>query len=312
VIHDYPSNAVALAELPRRGQGATGARVCVACGASAATPLYRELVTCTQCGMVYFPGPVTPDQVRQLYTEDYFRGAEYLDYLADRSVHQANFRARAAQLAPWLPRGKRLFEIGASYGLFLDVARQWYKVRGCDIAAEPCRYARNQLGLEVECADFLDVPIEHGAVDAFCLWDTIEHLEDPGCYLERMADLLEPGGLLTLTTGDMGSWLARRQGPRWRQIHPPTHLWYFSQETMARTLERFGFEMVWFRHVGMARSIGQMVYSLTSLGRGSPSLLYRLCVKSGLSSLAVPLNTFDLMMVVARRRPTGARFSSQN
>ncbi|MGA9925943.1 MAG: hypothetical protein WBQ29_21285 [Isosphaeraceae bacterium] len=60
--------------------------------------------------------------------------------------------------------------------------------------------------------------------------------------------------------------------------------------------------MCWFRRIGLARSVGQIVYSLTSLGRAEPSLAHRLCTRSGLGRLKLWLNTYDLMMVVARRR----------
>jgi hypothetical protein len=137
------------------------------------------------------------------------------------------------------------------------------------------------------------------------MWDTIEHLESPDAYLSRIAEVLRPGGVLALTTGDIGSWLARRQGPRWRQIHPPTHLWYFSRETMQRALERFGFEVVHFRRIGVARSIGQIAYSLTSLHRDEPSSIYKWLSRSRIGELGVWINSGDLMLVIARRTRGG-------
>ena len=149
------------------------------------------------------------EELAALYDESYFRGLEYLDYLADRRVHEANFRRRLRELLRWIPRDHRLFEIGCSYGLFLNLARAYWTVSGCDIAAEPCNYARDHLGLDVSCADFLDLPLNKGDLDAFCMWDTIEHLRAPDLYLERIAEILPRGGLLALTTGDIGSLLAR-------------------------------------------------------------------------------------------------------
>lgn len=274
---------------------------CISCGANRARALFRGLVSCTRCGLVYFPRRLTAVEAEALYDESYFRGAEYLDYLADRPVHEANFRRRLTQLARWLPAGRRLFEVGCSYGLFLNLARQHWDVAGCDIAAVPCRYAREELGLDVHCADLLDVPLRTADVDAFCLWDTIEHLGDPELYLERIAEVVRPGGLLALTTGDIGSRLARHQGPSWRQIHPPTHLWYFSLQTIRSTLARFGFEVTWHRHIGISRSVSQIVYSLTSLGRERPAPFYNACVRTGLGRLRIWTNTLDLMMIVARR-----------
>jgi SAM-dependent methyltransferase len=282
-------------------------RKCAGCGQSDAAPVFRDLVACATCGLVYYPRVLESGEAEQLYSTEYFQGAEYFNYWTDRPIHEANFSRRVRQLAPWLPKGSRVFEIGCSYGLFLHLAQQSWSVQGCDIAEEPCRLAREQFGLDVRRADFLDVPLVRGEVDAFCLWDTIEHLDAPDQYLARIADLLPAGGIVALTTGDIGSWLARRQGSRWRQIHPPTHLWYFSLATLRRTLARFGFEIVWSRHVGMARSLGQIVYSLTSLNKTGPSFLHRVCVGTGLARMPIWLNTFDLMMVVARRKASAAQ-----
>lgn len=278
----------------------TRPRPCIACGGKEAAPLYDNLAKCADCGLIYYPDQVSRDEIVSLYDRTYFHGAEYYDYQGDRSIHEANFRKRILQLSPWVKPGSRLFEIGCSYGYFLNLAKQHWQVGGCDVAVEPCKHAQS-LGLNTHVGDFTDVPLNKGDVDAFCLWDTIEHLYAPDLYLRRMAQLLNPGGVLALTTGDIGSMLAKFQGPRWRQIHPPTHLWYFSRETMQRLLARFGFEMVSFRRIGLWRSLGQIVYSLTSLNRPEPAPIHRLCEKLGLKRLGVWLNTFDFMFVVAKR-----------
>ena len=280
-------------------------RRCAVCLAHDQRPTFRGLVQCARCGVIFYPHGLAPHEAEALYSEDYFSGQEYLDYLSDRTVHRMNFRARARGLRRFLPRGSTLFEIGCAYGLFLEVAHRDWTVSGCDISHDACRYGRDVLGLDVQQGDFLDLDLEPGAVDAFVLWDTIEHLDDPAACLERAYELLPPGGILALTTGDIGSALARRQGPRWRQIHPPTHLWYFSQATISQMLSRIGFEIERVRSPGLWRSLGQIVYSLASLGKPGPSALYRFCTRVGLARVPVWMQTFDLMFVVARK-PGGA------
>ena len=54
-----------------------------------------------------------------------------------------------------------------------------------------------------------------------------------------------------MTTGDIGSLMARWRGARWRQIHPPTHLHYFSKLTLAQLLERHGFTVAYAGYDGM-------------------------------------------------------------
>ena len=272
------------------GQDTATSRSCIACGGRRGASLFKGLVRCEGCEMVYYPHPCNTDETSALYNERYFTGAEYAGYLSDRHAHAVNFRRRVRQLLPWVGEGKRLFEVGCAYGLFLKEASNYWQVRGCDIAREPCNYAKRELGLDVVCGDLLTMNLSAGEVDVFCLWDTIEHLNALPEYLSSMAATLQPGGIIALTTGDVGSVLARLQGPRWRQIHPPSHLWYFSRATMLRTLQRFGFDVVWQRHVSMSRSINQIIYSLTSLHTG-PSALYKLSMASGIGKFRLRLNT---------------------
>ena len=293
VLNQFDQNTIDHRISPRR---------CLTCDNDRTARWHRGLVRCLTCGLIYYPRRLSAEEQATLYGEDYFRGAEYRDYLADRLAHEANFRNRIKQLVRWLPRGRRLFEIGCSYGLFLNLAREHWSVRGCDISSEPCRYAAEKLGVDARHGDFLDSSLEPGMVDAFCMWDTVEHLDDPAAYLGEIARVLPDGGLVALTTGDIGSVLARVQGPRWRQIHPPTHLWYFSRETLRLALARYELDVVWCRRVGVARSIGQTVYSLTSLNRAQPSLLHVLCERTGIGGMTFSLNTRDLIYVIAKRR----------
>ena len=56
----------------------------------------QELVQCPHCGLVFYRHFQAPTE--QLYSEDYFRGAEYRDYVADKGVLQRNFRKRLPTL----------------------------------------------------------------------------------------------------------------------------------------------------------------------------------------------------------------------
>lgn len=274
---------------------------CAACGSADAAPAFRGLVSCRGCGLVYYPRAVPREELASLYGEGYFRGEEYLDYPADAEVHRANFRARVRDLRPWIADRSRVFEIGCAYGFFLDVARTVWRVAGCDVSPAACAYARERLGLDVACGDFLALDLAAGEVDAFVLWDTIEHLGDPAAYLAKVATLTRPGGVLALTTGDLGSPLARFRGARWRQIHPPTHLWYFSRKTLSLLVEKHGFEVVACRRVGMWRSLGQVLAGRAGAGDRNRGVLAA-ARWTGIDRLRIWLNSGDLLFVVARRR----------
>ena len=132
------------------------------------------------------------------------------------------------------------------------------------------------------------------------MWDVIEHLERPDLFLQKIADVSAPGAVLLLTTGDIGSFLARRRGRKWRMIHPPTHLHYFDRQTITRSLNRCGFDVLDIHGIGVARSIRQVLYSILAL-RLRAKGLYNTISKLVPRSAGFTLNTYDIMQVIARK-----------
>jgi hypothetical protein len=73
------------------------------------------------------------------------------------------------------------------------------------------------------------------------MFDVIEHVRDPLAWLVRARELLAPGGLLVIETGDAASAWARLLGRRWYFLDPPQHLWYFTGASLEALLARAGF-----------------------------------------------------------------------
>ncbi|HEY4932051.1 MAG TPA: class I SAM-dependent methyltransferase, partial [Terriglobales bacterium] len=115
--------------------------------------------------------PIATDQdLAAIYSESYFAGEEYHDYLADKDVAQRNFRSRLRVLKSFMDpaRHRRLFEVGCAYGFFLEVAQ------GIDVSAAAVNHAKNNLGLDATCADLLQYDLARREFDVACMWDTIE------------------------------------------------------------------------------------------------------------------------------------------
>jgi SAM-dependent methyltransferase len=239
--------------------------------------------------------------LKVVYGDGFFSGDEYVDYLRDRWVFEKQFRERLQYMKKYQSGGD-LVEIGCAYGFFLAIAQESYRVRGFDIAERPVAYARECLGVDARCEDFLDASLEPESVDTVVMWDTIEHLPRPDLIIDEIVRVLRPNGFLFLTTGDIGSVLARARRERWRLIRPPSHLHYFSRKTIARLLENGGLRPVEVEYVGVRRSLRQIVYSLLVLRKQRPSrLYYRLIADSPVGDLSFVLNTYDIMLVVAQK-----------
>lgn len=154
----------------------------------------------------------------------------------------------------------------------MDLAREYFEVVGYEVNREAGRYGRETFGVDIRTDDFLaaDPAGIGGPFDVTVMWDVVEHLERPDLFLARIGALSAPGALLYVTTGDIGSLVARVQGRKWRMIHPPTHVHYFSRETLARLLAHHGWRVIETRAVGVARSWRQVLYSLLVLRLASP------------------------------------------
>jgi len=288
---------------PAPPPAATG-NPCIVCEANDAAPLYPGILRCRACGYVFADMRLTDEELFRLYNEEFFTGAEFSDYAADAKFFRKNFALRLRELNKFLDpaRHRRLLEIGCAYGFFLDVARREFAhVEGIDITDAGVRYAREELRLDVVQADFLAHDYGARKFDVVCMWDTIEHLREPQTYVEKIAAHTERGALLALTTGDIESMNARLRKDRWRLIHPPTHLHYFSRKSIAQLLDAHGFDVVYNRYCGFYRSIGNMAYNVLVLRQQKPQL-YRPLERLGVGGLGFYLNLYDIMYVIARRR----------
>jgi SAM-dependent methyltransferase len=242
-------------------------------------------------------------ELERLYGEPYFRGREYRDYVAERPLFVKQFELRLKTLLRFVPAERRtqLFEIGAAYGFFLDLARRHFQqVAGTDLSREAAAYAREVVGVQVTAGDFMEYPLE-GTVDVVCMWDTIEHLADPASYIERIAAHMQPGGVLALTTGDIKSWVARWRGDKWRQIHPPSHLQYFSKDTLRLLLAKYGFDVCYASYAGCYRSADTVAYLVLSLKHKMPGLYGKLRA-AGLLNWSFYSNLYDIVYVIAKKR----------
>jgi 2-polyprenyl-3-methyl-5-hydroxy-6-metoxy-1,4-benzoquinol methylase len=276
---------------------------CLVCGGRMRPSSLQGLVKCDACGFVSANMTLTDGEVAELYDRGYFHGDEYLDYVAEEESLRLNFRSRLRSLRHVVPDllERDVFEIGCAYGFFLDEARHFTKsVAGIDISQDAIAYGRDRFGLDIRQGDYLNRQLDkkYGVI---AMWDTVEHLQRPDLFIAKAKDDLQPGGILALTTGDIGSMNARLRGQKWRMIHPPTHLHYFSAGTIRMLLDRHGFDVVHLSHPGISRKLRSILYYVL-VWRTQKTSLYNALSRWRVFDLPINVNMFDIMYVVARRR----------
>ncbi|PIW50927.1 MAG: hypothetical protein COW18_02900 [Zetaproteobacteria bacterium CG12_big_fil_rev_8_21_14_0_65_54_13] len=100
-----------------------------------------------------------------------------------------------------------ILDVGANHGTFLDTLPEtWDKY-----AIEPSKSGQSALkekGVWILADEIMACPTDQSnkRFELICMFDVLEHLRDPVSALSRMSDLLTPGGLLVLSTGNIDAW----------------------------------------------------------------------------------------------------------
>lgn len=288
---------------------------CIVCGASGNfARVFEILARCRACGFVTWSGTAS-DDLTKLYDERYFTEVDYPDYVGNEMSLRRSMRRHLDQMSRYLLDRGAVLEIGCAYGFFLDEARTCFgRVVGIDVAESAVAHARRHLRVNALSGAFLDVPFEEGSFDGICLWDTIEHLDRPDLFLRKARRLLQPDGRLFLTTGDISSLIARMRGSRWRQIHPPSHLHYFSKQSLTKLLERVGFRVMGIETAAYYHTLHNILASIDLRGglTGRFSRMALAAIGQRISRrIGSWINLGDIMFVAAAPRYRPARHETR-
>ena len=284
---------------PRAPPARESLLACPACGARTRHRfLYAknrcDIFQCASCGLGRAQAPTFDPAA--YYTQGYFSGDHadgYADYPGAEPVLRREF-ARTVDFIRRHRRTGRLIEIGCAYGFFLQEAKRYFTVSGVELADDAAAHCRRQ-GLAVETGTADEVERAGGSFDVIVLLDVIEHLPNPDATMAALARALAPGGIIVLTTGDFASLTARALGSAWRLMTPPQHLWFFTPRSMERLVAGAGLEIASLDHPWKIVPLSLVGYHL---GR-----MAGVRVKLPASRVGLPINLFDAMRVVLRRKP---------
>lgn len=120
-------------------------------------------------------------------------------------------------------------------------------VTGLDYAEDEVREL-NQRGYDVVHADAesFDLPETYDMVVA---GELIEHLSNPGRFLQRVRNHLKSSGRLLLTTPNPWYYGYFLQATRGEVLSNPEHTCWFDKRTLRQLLSRYGFEVEHFEYV---------------------------------------------------------------
>lgn len=219
------------------------------------SPVTRKEYTifaCEKCGLWQLNPPPRGD-LANIYEENYFhqrteRGyADYESQKVKSSIENTlGKNLRDLQFETWekdllvKEEKPRALDIGCAAGYFVShLKERGWASRGIEISSVMAAAARKN-HLDVIHGDFLKTPMQTESLDLVTMWATIEHLEDPMAFLEKIHAILKTGGHLILSTCHQG-FFAKIRKEKWRYLNVPEHIYYFKKSHLRFMAKKAGF-----------------------------------------------------------------------
>jgi 2-polyprenyl-3-methyl-5-hydroxy-6-metoxy-1,4-benzoquinol methylase len=257
------------------------------------------LVTCADCGYVEVAHVPPDDELADIYRDAYFEKPKYVDDAAAR--HE--FERRTGLLrANGLTEAWRVLDYGCASGDFVAGMGHFCEMWGVDYSPEAIAKAASRHAGIADRFTTIDAMDQNARFDAVTLWDVIEHVPSPPETLALVNSVLAEGGILVLSTPNIGAATARMMGKRWAFMTPPEHLGFFNRKSMEAILQASGFAIVDWSSRGKLVNIAFLVHKA---GRVFPKLvprwLGRSVAGSRLGRACVYVPTGDIQYIVCRK-----------
>ncbi|OGH77835.1 MAG: hypothetical protein A3C10_03420 [Candidatus Magasanikbacteria bacterium RIFCSPHIGHO2_02_FULL_48_18] len=259
---------------------------------------------CIECFLLFvWPLPFSTESV---YHKDYFLKDKtktdfgYADYDQDKEPMRQIF-LETLQMIEECGCEKKLFDVGAATGFFLDIAKErGWETSGVDISNYASECARKK-GHAVSSGTLSSTRPE-GKYGAVTMFDVLEHMTDPLADLTIVNSIVQDKGLLVINTVNCQSLWARLLGKRWNMIIPPEHLFYFSKQSLNMLLKKVGFQIVDIKKIKKNFSLP---YIFLILHNWQKFVVWRklsqLCDIPLLRKLSLPINLGDNILVTAKK-----------
>lgn len=218
--------------------------------------------------------------------------------------YEASSPARSLQAAQLVqsvlgkrsPSGLRLLDVGAGSGLLVEQANA-IGVRAEGVEPSYWLYQRaTDRGLKFHHGVIPHPDVQPG-YDLMTVVDVIEHVNDPVGLMCEAGRLLSDTGVGLVVTPDVSSFAARAMGWRWWHYRV-AHIGYFNQSTLTAALDHAGLVAErWFRPTWHF-PLDYLIERACVYVPGQP----RLKMPGSAGSWVVPLNLFDSLAVVFRKR----------
>ena len=261
--------------------------------------VYNNIYKCKNCDMIYQSPILNSNVIIDMYKN--IRDPKYLKKKGERTRTFENY---VNLIKRFLRKDSKILEIGSYTGVFLKLMKdQNFMIEGLELSDWARGISKENINISVYKEELREFCKKRNELyDGICLWDVIEHYDNPIKELQFMNKILKKDGYLFLYTVDAGSSIFTLLGKRYPFLMI-MHLVYFSRKTIRKALEKRGFKVILIkRH---KRYISKKyLFNRFDIIFGSFSLIFKKIVALYFDITKkefIPIDFMGLMDVVAKK-----------
>lgn len=206
---------------------------------------------CHECGLMLTSPRPDRSAISQFYPADY----QPFSAPHAQRVRPSAMRALKSlfdpkeHLLPHQIRPGRALEVGCGSGRYLArLAADGWDVQGLEPSGKTVNHTRKRLDVPISIGSIESATFEEASFDLIVAVMVLEHLHSPVEDIKKLFSWLRPGGYLTGSVPNCGSWEFNYFGSDWYALQVPTHLFHYTPATLTAVLEHSGFTHVKIVH----------------------------------------------------------------
>ena len=197
----------------------------------------RDALICPHCEHGWIENPASHGELEQIY-------GDLERWPATPPSKSLKFQMLGKELERLCPTKSKILDVGCGNGDFLFNLSEGWERFGIELGKNRAQMATKRARADVRADLIENVDFPNNYFDCITMFALIEHLLQPSQVLNKIHDLLKPGGIILVMTGDRTSKKALREKSDWYLYAPIEHFHFFSRESLKKILNDTGFDVL--------------------------------------------------------------------
>ena len=198
---------------------------------------------CSNCGLVFTNPRYSESTLNKLYAEQYYQAAE--DYqnqqVARPTEDHMNLAKRVKKILSEFDSCHSI-DVGCGGGRLVEAfALEGFDASGIEPNTQTVETAK-EAGRNISTDNLSD--LSDNRYECVTAIHVLEHVILPKEFLAEVYRILKPDGVFVVEVPNFGSKASKIQGKNWNALHPGTHLFHFTPETLSLLLKDTGFKVI--------------------------------------------------------------------